>query len=171
MAANVPDWLPGKCTSHQVVATSDFQAPETIEFPARHFDMGIQFLGEIFQGVFVVVGVAVFTLVKLAPRYPHVPWLQAFRHMDRRSEEQKQRDSRRANIMGGLQLIVFGIAIPPAYVVLDAMMWSTTSQLEIAIVSAVALVCIAVGVTAIVRARRPAARLNTFQSRADGFHR
>src|SRR5687767_10050537 len=106
--------------------------------------MGIQFLGEAFQTVFVVIGVAVFILVKLAPRYPHIPWLQAFRHIDRRSEEQKQRDRRRASIMGGLQFIVLGIAIPPAYVILDVMMWSTTSQAEIIIASAVGVIFIAV---------------------------
>ena len=133
--------------------------------------MGIQFLGEVFQTVFVVIGVAVFALVKLAPRYPHVPWLQAFRYMDRRSEEQKERDRRRANVMGGLQFIVFGIAIPPAYLILDAMMWSTMSQLEIIVVSAVALLFIAVGITAIVRARRPAVGVNTYQSREGAFRR
>lgn len=133
--------------------------------------MGIQFLGQAFQTVFVVMALAVFILVKLAPRYPHVSWLQAFRHIDRRSEEQKERDRRRANIMGGLQFIVFGIAIPPAYLILDMMMWSSTSQLEIIVVSAVALLVIAVGITAIVRARRPVVDLNTYQSREGAFRR
>ena len=115
--------------------------------------MGINFLPEILQTAIVVLAITVFGLTQAARRYPHVDWLSQFRIRDLRTQEQKRRDRRRSNLMGGLQFIVLGIAIPPAYVILDLMLWSSTTQAELLIVSAVALVCVGIGITAIVRAR------------------
>jgi hypothetical protein len=115
--------------------------------------MGYEFLREFVQGVVVVAGVGIFALTQAARRYPHVPWLRQFLIRDHRTEEQKRRARRRASMMGGLQFIMLGIVIPPGYMVLDLMTWSDTSRTEIQIVSAIALVFVGIGITAIVRAR------------------
>jgi hypothetical protein len=115
--------------------------------------MGIGMLPEAIQTIVVVVGMTVFGLTMAARRYPQVEWLQHFRVRDMRTEEQKRRARRRANIMGGAQMILLGLAIPPGYAILDLMLFSSMSQLELIIVCAVALVCIGIGITAIVRSR------------------
>lgn len=107
---------------------------------------------EIVQAILLGIGAVVFFLVRRAQQHPNVGWLRSFRFADRRTEEQKRRARRSANIRGGIQLIALGLALVPGYLFFSMMMFfSAVSVLEIAIVGAVSLLCIGFGISGIVR--------------------
>ena len=97
--------------------------------------------------------VALFVLVQAARRYPHVEWLRPFYFPDRRTEAQKQRARHSGNIMAGIQMIGFGLVIPVGYAILDIMMFSTMSRPEMMIVSGCSILCVALGIFVMARAR------------------
>ncbi len=106
---------------------------------------------------FVVVGAlaVVFGLSALSRRFPHVEWLQLFRHEHPRlSEEQQAKMRRRANIHTGAELILMGIVLPMGYVALTLMSFNEITAKAMALVLAGSVLCISLGVTAIVRSRR-----------------
>jgi hypothetical protein len=106
---------------------------------------------------FVAVGVlaVVFGLSGLSRRFPDVAWLQLFRYeRPRLSEEHRARMRRRANVHAGVELILIGIVLPMGYVALTAMMFNDITTKGMAIALAGSVLCIGLGVTAIVRSNR-----------------
>ncbi len=103
----------------------------------------------------VMLLAAVWGLSTLARRRPEVAWLHPFRTaFPRPTEEQRQRLRRRANVYAGAELILMGLVIPMGYVALTVMMFSDFGAVELTVVAAISLLCIGLGVTAIVRNRR-----------------
>jgi hypothetical protein len=96
-----------------------------------------------------------FGLSALSRRFPQIAWLQHF-YFERPqlSEEQKAKMGRRAAILAGLQLILLGIVLPMGYVVLTLMMFNDITRKAMSIVLTGSVVCIGLGVTAIVRGYR-----------------
>lgn len=104
----------------------------------------------ILLGVFAVA----FALNWLAPRYPEVQWLQAFRlPVPRLSEEQKARRRRMANRTAALEVVVAGLALPLLYVAATVMMFNDFRPIPTVIVGATSLGCIVVGIWLFARAR------------------
>lgn len=92
-------------------------------------------------------------LSELSRRFPHVGWLQPFRfNRPHLSQEHRARMGRRAAVLAGAQLIVIGIALPMAYVALTVMMFNDITKKAMALVLTGSVVCIGLGVTAIVTA-------------------
>jgi hypothetical protein len=112
------------------------------------------FLPESVKMVLMGFGLLVIVLVMLAHKMPNVPWLQAFKVQDRRTEEQKQRARRTAGILDGFEMIIAGIAVPGAYLVSTVMFFSTPSPVALFLVGAVSVVLIGIGVGVIVKAAR-----------------
>ncbi len=96
----------------------------------------------------------VFVLSQAARRYPHVDWLRKFEFPDHRTPEQKRRAARSGQIVGGLEMILIGIALPFGYLVLTVMFMNEPSADALLLVGGGSLLCIAFGVAAIVKARR-----------------
>jgi hypothetical protein len=96
-----------------------------------------------------------FGLSALSRRFPQIAWLQHF-YIERPqlSEEQKARMRRRAGILEGTKLILLGIILPMGYILLTVMMFNDITRKGMALVLAGSVVCIALGVTAIVRGFR-----------------
>lgn len=94
-------------------------------------------------------------LSALSRRFPRVAWLQLFRfeppHM---SEEQRTKARRRANVYGGVELIMLGIGLPLAYVAMTVMFFNEIAAIEMALVLTGSALCIGLGVTALWRSRR-----------------
>ena len=101
--------------------------------------------------VVAVVGVVIFGLSLLARRMPEVAWLQHFRFDAHLTEEQKTRMRRRANVHVGVELILLGFAIPLGHVLLTVMTFSAMTASGMTIAIAASLLCIGLGITAIVR--------------------
>jgi hypothetical protein len=107
------------------------------------------------QVVLVALMAIVFGLSALARRYPDVAWLQPFKAAwPRLAEEQKAVQRRRANAHAGVQLILLGFVIPLAYGVLTVMFFNSFTAGITTLVLLGALLCVALGVVAIVRSRR-----------------
>jgi hypothetical protein len=92
-------------------------------------------------------------LSALSRRFPHIAWLQHFDvDVPQLSEEQKAKMRRRSNLRAGVKWILLGIVLPMGYAVHTVMLFSDITRTGMAIVLTGSVVCIAVGVTAIVRA-------------------
>jgi hypothetical protein len=107
---------------------------------------------QVILGALVAV---IFGLSALSRRFPTVAWLQHFRiERPQLSEERRARMRRQANVRVGIELILFGFAIPPGYLVLEMMLFSDITKLELALVLASSVLCIGLGITAIVHSIR-----------------
>lgn len=107
------------------------------------------------QIVLVSVFGVLFGLSALARRFPHVAWLQRFRfELPRMSDEQQAKARRRANIYGGVELIMLGIGLPMAYVAMTVMFFNDITAIEMALVLTGSALCIGFGITAIWRSGR-----------------
>jgi hypothetical protein len=94
-------------------------------------------------------------LSALSRRFPHIAWLQHFDvEVPQLSEEQKARMRRRATVRAGVKWIFLGMVLPVGYVFHTMMLFSDITRKGMAIVLTGSVVCIAVGVTAIVRGFR-----------------
>ena len=112
-------------------------------------------MSERFQIIGGCIVVVVFGLSALSRRFPHVAWLQHFRlPWLELTEEQRTRTRYRANVYVGAQLILFGLVLPLGYVVLTVMTFNTVRAGVMAFVLAGAVLCIVLGITAIVRGGR-----------------
>ena len=96
-----------------------------------------------------------FGMSALSRRFPHVPWLQLFRHnAPRLSDEQRAKIRQRANVHAGIELILLGIVVPMLYFASTVMMFDEPSATGTAIALASALLLIGLGTAAIWRNRR-----------------
>lgn len=112
-------------------------------------------MSERFQIVAGTILVALYGLSALSQRYPHVAWLQHFRILlPRFSEKQQARMGRRASLLAGAQLILLGVIFPLGYLVLTVMTFNTPRTGTFALVLAGSVLCIVLGVTAIVQSGR-----------------
>jgi hypothetical protein len=108
------------------------------------------------EGFQIVVGgvvAVVYGLHALSRRFPHVPWLQHFR-LPWLTEEQPARMRHRAAAYAGAQLILLGLVLPLGYLVLTVMTFNTVRTGTLAIVLAGSVLCILLGITAIVQSGR-----------------
>lgn len=107
------------------------------------------------QMVLVGIIAIVFVLSRLSRRFPDVAWLQVFRfNWPQLSEEQKAKHRRRANISGGVELILLGTILPMGYAAMTVMMFNDFTLIATTLVLAGSALCIGLGVTAIWRNRR-----------------
>lgn len=113
------------------------------------------FLPESVKMVLMGIVSVVMVLSALARRMPDVAWLQTFKLQDKRTEEQKRKAQRSANILGGFEMILAGVALPAVYVVLTVMLFNEPSQGVLLLVGAFSLLLIGIGVVVIVKAARP----------------
>ena len=112
-------------------------------------------MSETFQVVVGSIVVVVYGLSALSRRFPHVAWLQHFRlPWLELTEEQRARTRYRANVYVGAQLILFGLVLPLGYVVLTVMMFNTITRGTMILVLAGSVLCIVLGITAIVQGMR-----------------
>jgi hypothetical protein len=105
----------------------------------------------------IAVGVlaVVFGLSALSRRFPDVAWLQLFRYnAPRLSEEQRARMRQRANVHGGIEMILLGIGLPMVYLAVSVMFFNSLTTTEVVLVLGGAVLLIGLGITAIVRSRR-----------------
>lgn len=94
-------------------------------------------------------------LSALSRRFPHIAWLQDFDFKPPElSEEQKAKMRRRATVRAGVKWIFLGMVLPVGYVFHTIMLFSDITRKGMVIVLTGSVVCIAVGVTAIVRGFR-----------------
>ena len=111
-------------------------------------------LWEGFQLVFVIAVFAIFLLSKTAAGNPRLAWLKKLELKDHRTEEQKRRARRSQNIMGGLEMILLGLALPPLYLFSTVFFFfSGTNTLVLAGTIAMSVIMIFIGVRAIVTSR------------------
>lgn len=109
---------------------------------------------ETFQLAVMVLLGSLWGLATLARRRPDVTWLQPFRTaFPQPTEAQRQRQRRRADTHAGVELILLGLVIPIGYVALTLMTFSDTSAVGLTLAAAGSLLCIGLGVTAIVQNR------------------
>jgi hypothetical protein len=112
----------------------------------------------MFRNVQMVLGsivLIVFALSALSRWFPEVAWLQPFRNLQPNfSEEQKAKMRRRANVHAGVELILVGMGLPLGYLALTVMMFNDITPLTTTLVLAGSVLCIGLGVTAIVRRKR-----------------
>ncbi len=94
-------------------------------------------------------------LSALSRRFPHIAWLQDFDFKPPElSEEQKAKMRRRGTVRAGVKWILLGMVLPMGYVFHTVTLFSDITRKGMAIVLTGSVVCIAVGVTAIVRGFR-----------------
>ncbi len=97
----------------------------------------------------------VYGVSALARRFPHVAWLKPFRNpFGKLSPAQQAKMRRRANMHAGIELILLGVIVPMGYVVLTVMMFNDFDTVPTLLVLGASLLCIGLGITAIVRSRR-----------------
>lgn len=112
-------------------------------------------MNERFQIVVGGIVAVLYGLSALSRRFPHVGWLQHFRFPSPRvTEEQQARMRRRANVYAGAQLILFGVILPLGYLALTVMTFSTVTTGGMALVLAGSVLCIVLGIIAIVQGGR-----------------
>ena len=112
------------------------------------------FLPESVKMVLMGIVSVVIVLSALARRMPDVAWLQTFKLQDKRTEEQKRKAQRSANILGGFEMILAGVALPAAYVILTVMLFNEPSQSVLLVIGAFSVLLIGIGVGVIVKAAR-----------------
>jgi len=100
-----------------------------------------------------VTFIVLFLLMQAARRYPHVTWLQPFNIPDRRTEEQKSRARHTANVMGGLEMIGMGAAVPPLYLLSTVMFFNDPDPAILGGTILFSIVLIYLGVRTIVKSR------------------
>jgi hypothetical protein len=106
---------------------------------------------ETIETVVVSLVLVLFGLAVLSGRFRNLAWLQRFRfEHPRLSEEHRARMQRRAAVRAGVEFILLGLVLPPGYLMQEAMFMSDTSKTELAVVLAGSVLCIGVGITAIV---------------------
>ena len=112
-------------------------------------------MSEAFQVVVGSIVTVVWGLSALSQRFPHVAWLQHFRlPRSKLTEAQQARMNRRATVYAGAQLILLGIILPLGYVVLTVMTFNTVRTGTFAIVLAGSVLCVVLGIIAIVQSMR-----------------
>lgn len=112
-------------------------------------------MSERLQIVLGSIVAVVYALSLLSRRFPHVGWLRHFRiPPSRLTEEQQARMRRRANVYAGAQFILLGLVLPLGYLVLTVMTFSTVHTGTLALVVAGSVLCIVLGITAIVQGGR-----------------
>jgi hypothetical protein len=104
----------------------------------------------------VLMGIIALAIVlsALARKLPNVAWLQFFRLQDNRTEEQKRRARRSGDILGGLEMIMAGVAVPAVYLVGSVMFFNDPTRGTLLLVGAISVVLIALGVGVIVKTAR-----------------
>jgi hypothetical protein len=97
----------------------------------------------------------IFGLRAASRRFPHIAWLQHFHfELPQLSEQQRKRMQRRSAVLAGVELILLGIVLPLGYVVLTVMMFNEVTRKAMVMVLTGSVVCIGLGVTAIVQGFR-----------------
>jgi hypothetical protein len=90
----------------------------------------------------------------LSRRFPHIAWLQLFRHNAAQlTEEQRARIRQRANLHTGIELILLGIVVPIVYFASTIMMFNEPTAAGTLIALAIAALLIGIGTAAIRRNR------------------
>ena len=116
--------------------------------------MGIDSLFPDFVKVpIMAVVAALLVLPQAARRYPRIEWLQPFKLRDNRTEAQKQKARQTQNFLTGLELIGFGLCIPPGYALLEVMFMSSMGTMEMFLVGGASLLCVGLGIFVMVRRR------------------
>jgi L-asparagine transporter-like permease len=97
---------------------------------------------------------AVIVLSWLAKRMPHIAWLQNFRLPENRlTPAQRERLRKSQNRMAGVEFMLLGVIAPFGLIVLSLMFFSEPSTMEWVLVGAFSIVCVALGITALVKNR------------------
>jgi hypothetical protein len=96
---------------------------------------------------------AFWVLSHQAKRRPDVEWLQAFK-LPQLPESRRRALARRHDIIAGVELILLGLCLPIGYVILTAMTFGSFDALWIAGVALGSVLCIALGITAMIQSRR-----------------
>jgi hypothetical protein len=104
---------------------------------------------KIALGTMVIAG---FILTRAARRFPEVEWLNVFRFADNLDPARRARMKRSSEIHAGVEIILLGIVVPPAYFVLTLMTWSDLSRGITIAVGAFSAGCIVLGFWVISRA-------------------
>lgn len=112
-------------------------------------------MSERFQIVVGSILMVLYGLSALSRRFPHVAWLQHFRiPRPRFTEEQQVKMRRRADVYAGAQLILLGVIVPIGYLALTVMTFSAVSTGAMTLVLGGSVLCIVLGITAVVRGGR-----------------
>lgn len=107
------------------------------------------------QLVLIAILAVVFGLSALSRRFPHIPWLQAFRYnRPRLSEEHQAQIRQRSNIYAGVELILLGIVVPIVYFGGTVMFFNTPTTTGTVLSLGGSLLLVGLGATAIWRNRR-----------------
>lgn len=106
-------------------------------------------LKDILLGVFAVV----LLLITSANSYPDVKWLQPFRLPGRLNEKQRARLRRTQHVTNGAHFILAGISLPFLYVISRVMFFHDLQTGAMILTGAASVVCIALGIWIIARAR------------------
>lgn len=116
--------------------------------------MGIESLFPDFVKIPIIVLVSALLLAPWAARrFPHIHWLKKLQLPDHRTEAQKRKARQAGNILTGVQMIGFGLLIPPGYLVTEVMFMSSMGPMEMLIVGAASVLCIVLGIFVVVKAR------------------
>ena len=111
---------------------------------------GLSETAQIAIGLLVIL---IFGLGLLARKHPHISWLQGFK-LSQLPEPQRARLERSQKSMAGAQFILLGIVVPLGYAALTLMMMNSFDPVVTLMVAAFSLLCIGIGVYAIVTAVR-----------------
>ena len=110
---------------------------------------------ERLQIIALIAVAAIWGLAELARRRPEIGWLRPFRiAFARLPEDQRAAARRRGDRIAGLQFLLLGIALPIGAAVLKLAFFARFSAVEIAIVAAISLLCLALGISGIAKSRR-----------------
>ena len=110
---------------------------------------------ERLQIIALVAVAAIWGLAELARRRPDIGWLRPFRiAFARLPEEQRAAARRRRAFNAGRQFLRRGIAVAIGAAVLKLAFFARFSKEEVAIVAAISVLCLWLGITAIAKSRR-----------------
>jgi len=110
------------------------------------------FLPDNVEAVLLGAIAIVFVLSRLAHWFPQVAWLQIFRlPVMQMSEEQRAKRRRSGNRMAGLEMVFAGIMLPLIYFASTIMFFSEPEAIPTIIVTAGAVLLIALGIWIFVR--------------------
>jgi hypothetical protein len=111
------------------------------------------FLSRETEYVLAALMAVVFGLSMLSRRFPDVAWLRPFQP-PKLTPRQQATHRRRANTYAGLEMILIGVLIPMGYVAMTVMTFNNFDTTTTVLVIGGSLVCIGLGITAIVRSQR-----------------